>query len=153
MLSAARTPVNQDQESSVVVIVDWVTGSPTASMNAPRAYKAAAGAAAKLTPARLPATEAQRYRLPGNGDMAKPIRFDTENLWWVVTLGHDGRHTTATVRGQPHVVAQPAGDEIKPGRHENFNDADTDQDALIARIKVKIEQLDGPICSTDSDGV
>ncbi|HEX4024105.1 MAG TPA: hypothetical protein VHX52_05295 [Steroidobacteraceae bacterium] len=79
--------------------------------------------------------------------------FETANLWWRVQYGRHGRYTTATVTGMPHAVARPVifGQPIETGRHEQFTDADSDQDTLLARIRAEIERRDGSIKKGEPD--
>lgn len=70
---------------------------------------------------------------------SEPIRFETQNLRWLVALVRQDHHTTATVTGTPK---SPAGQRVQ------FQLTESDQDTLFDRVRAEIGQRDGAILRT-----
>ncbi|HTT06336.1 MAG TPA: hypothetical protein VMF64_13735 [Steroidobacteraceae bacterium] len=85
--------------------------------------------------------------------MSNAIQFETANFRWAVNLERQAHHTTATVRGSPHVVGPAAvGQSVEPGRHPEFTVDGANQDDLFEQIRTTIVGLDGPITKGDAAG-
>jgi len=85
--------------------------------------------------------------------MGDAIRFQTAHLWWSIDFDRHDRHTTAAVTGRSLGVARPVivGQPIEPERCEQFTFTESNQDALMDRIRAEIVRLDGPITKGDPE--